>query len=131
MRKTVLILVLTSLAMLLASGPALAGHWKKLGTRQVSDRVDHDTIKVGAAEGRLTKLQLRSRRSSIRVRRVVVHFGNDTTQKFEKNFTISKGDESPVLDLDGGERVVRRVEFVYEESSIRRKKAQVVLWGRK
>ena len=107
MRKTSWILIL-SLALALVASSATAGYWKKLGTRTVTDRVDHDTVVVGADEGRFSKLQLRAKNSRVKVRRVVVHFADGSKQTIERNFTILKGDSSPVLDLEGRSRVVRR-----------------------
>ncbi len=130
MRRTSSILIL-SLGLALVASAASAGNWKKLGTRTVTDRVDHDVIVVGGDEGRFSKLQLRAKNSRVRVRRVVVHFADGSKQTIERNFTVLKGDRSPALDLEGKSRVIRRVEFTYEESSLARKGAVVTLWGGK
>lgn len=113
--------------------PALASatDWKQLGRRAVTDRVDHDEIVVGADEGRFTAIRLAARRTAIKVRRIVVHFGNGETQTFERNYTVPRGDRGPVLDFEGGKRVIRRVSFTYEAASIGRRGAVMVLWGRR
>lgn len=111
--------------------PAEAGRWVRLGQRTVTDRVDRDTIVVGADEGRFQKLQLRATGSKVRVHRIEITFGNGEKQVIKKDLVLSRGEKSPVLDLDGGQRVIRKVEFTYQEASLRRKKASVTLWGRR
>lgn len=110
---------------------AEAAQWQRLGTRTVTDRVEHDEIVVGGDEGRFTALRLGARRSAVRVRRIVVHFGNGDEQVFEKNFTVPRGGRGPVLDLEGGKRVIRRVSFTYEAKSLGRRGAVMSLWGRR
>lgn len=123
---------LVPLMLLAATGAqATPTAWIKLGERTVTDRVDHDVIKVGADEGRFSKLQLRATNSKVRVRNVVVIFGDGSRQERSENFTLRKGEKTPVIDLDGGRRVIREVRFVYDESSILRRQAKVHLWARR
>lgn len=110
--------------------PAEAADWQRLGTRTVTDRVEHDEIVVGADEGRYTALRLGARRSAVKVKRIVVHFGNGDEQVFERNFKVPQGGRGPVLDLEGGKRVIRRVSFTYEAASLGRRGAVMSLWGR-
>ncbi|MDA8020964.1 MAG: DUF2541 family protein [Thermoanaerobaculia bacterium] len=127
-RIGLLTLLLLALALSTAAAPNI---WVKLGQRTVSDRVDHDVIKVGAGKGRFSDLQLRATDSKVRVRNVVVVFGDGSRQEFKKNFTLHRGERTGAINLDGGRRVVREVRFVYDESSILRRTAEVHLWGRR
>jgi hypothetical protein len=132
MSRTIRALTAVALAVgLLIPLVAEAAEWQRLGTRGVTDRVDHDEIVVGADEGRFTALRLGARRSPVRVRRIVVHFGNGDEQVFEKNFTVPRNGRGPVLDLEGGKRIIRRVSFTYEAASLGRRGAVVTLWGRR
>lgn len=132
MSRTVRALTAVALAVMLwIPAVAEAAEWKRLGTRAVTDRVDHDEIVVGADEGRFTALRLGARRSPVRVRRIVVHFGNGDEQVFEKNFTVPRDGRGPVLDLEGGKRIIRRVSFTYEAASLGRRGAVMSLWGRR
>lgn len=120
------------LALPLAAAVAGAdADWNRLGTRRVTDRNDHDEIHVGAAEGRISALQLRAERSAVHVRRIVVHYANGDDQPIDRDFIVPKGGRGPILDLDGGDRIVRRVSFFYEAESFGRRGATVELWGRR
>ncbi|MEM1178546.1 MAG: hypothetical protein AAGM22_09385 [Acidobacteriota bacterium] len=125
------ILAFFLLALAAAEIHAAPDRWVKLGQRHVSDRVDHDVIRVGVDDGRFSSIQLRAAGSRVKVRNVVVVFADGSRQEYSRNFTLARGERSPAVDLRGDRRVIREVRFVYEESSIRRRGATVHLWGRR
>ena len=102
------------LAMLVATMGAAAQtgpRWTRLGTRNVTDRADHDVIVVTAAEGRFNAVQFRVRGHAVDFRRVVIHFANGGDQNVEMRDTIRAGGESRAIDVDGTDRVIRSIEF--------------------
>jgi hypothetical protein len=120
----------------LACGPAVtpaavgpAREWVLLGQRAVSDRADHDVIPVTARRGDFKSIKLTVQRAGVDFRRVVVHYGNGGTQEIELRHTIPAGSESRVIDLDGPDRVINRVEFWYDANTIRGRRAVVRLLG--
>lgn len=128
---TVSIIVLVLAAFGAATLSAAPAKWIKLGEREVTDRVDHDAIVVGPGKGKFSKLQLRASQSKVRVRRVEITFGDGTRQIRERDFILRKGEKTPVIDLEGARRVIRKVEFTYDEASILRRQAVIHLWGRR
>ena len=124
--------VLTCLAVL-SAGAAFAAEkekWEPLGTRTVSDKVDRDVIAVTAKEGTFTKLQVRVRVAPVQFRSMKVHFANGQTQDVELKDVIRPNQPSRVIDLPGVERVIARVEFVYDAQTLGKKGAVVKLFGR-
>ena len=103
--------------------------WDLLGSRQVSDRVDHDVIAVGAGRGDYRRIKITVQRASIDFHRVVVHYGNGSDQRLELRNTIPAGGESRAIDLEGNDRVIRSVEFWYDANTIRGRRAQVRVFG--
>ncbi len=103
--------------------------WEMLGSRQVSDRLDHDVIAVGRAEGDYRRIKITVQRASIDFHRVVVHFGNGSAQRVEMRNTIAAGGETRAIDLEGNDRVIRSVEFWYDANTIRGRQAQVRVFG--
>lgn len=85
--------------------------WTKLGERWVHGGVDHDTIAVTAAEGRFTRVMLKVERSSLELFDVVITFGDGTTFSPATRLVFTPGETSRVIDLPGGARVIRRVDF--------------------
>lgn len=117
---------------LLSSGAAVAGKahgWEKLGERKVSDRVDHDEIVVTSAKGDFKSLKVLVRDHAVQFRDMKVHFGNGGTQDVELRSVIAAGGESRVIDLNGNDRVIRKVSFVYDSQSLAGRPATVVLFG--
>ena len=124
--------VLTCLGLLIAgvAAAAPADKWEPLGTRTVSDKVDHDTIVVTAAEGRFTKLQVRVRVAPVQFRSMKVNFANGETLDVELKDVIKPGKASRVIDLPGAQRVIKSVDFVYDAQTLGKKGAVVKLFGR-
>jgi hypothetical protein len=128
-RLTVSALALTMAVM--TAAPVLAGDgWVLLGTRTVTDRVDHDVVAVGADRGRFSSLRLEVRRHAVELRDVTVVFGNGDHQKLELRRVIPAGGSSRVLDLAGDDRVIQRIELRYDAQSVGRK-AVVRVVGRR
>ena len=107
------------------------GDWVLLGQRTVTDRADHDVIAVSGARGDFRSIKLTVQRASVDFHRVVVHYGNGTKQDIELRHTIPAGGETRAIDLSGGDRVIKRVEFWYDANTFRGRRAVVRLFGRR
>lgn len=121
--------LLVVIGLCLIAVPASAQRWEALGTRNVTDRVDHDTIAVTGARGDFSGVKLAVQRSAVRFYRVVVHFASGGQQELELRDVIPAGGETRTIDLRGGDRVIRTVEFWYEAKSIGRRGAVIRLFG--
>jgi hypothetical protein len=125
-------LTLVTAALACASRAPLAqGDWTVLGQRAVTDRADHDVIAVTAVRGDFRQVKLKVERASVDFRRVVVHFGNGTSQTLEMRATIPAGGETRAIDLEGSDRVIKSVEFWYDANTRRGRQAVVRLLGKR
>ncbi|HLG18120.1 MAG TPA: hypothetical protein VJH03_27010 [Blastocatellia bacterium] len=107
-----------------------AGRWVLLGTRTVTDRADHDTIVVTARRGDFHAIKITVRNVAVDFKRVVVHFASGGDQEIELRDRIPAGGESRVIDLRGGDRVIRSVDFWYDAHTATRRRGVVSLWAR-
>jgi len=126
-------LTAVTLALLLGSFAAAAvaaKGWTLLGTRTVTDRLDHDSIAVTASRGEFTALQVRVQRRAVQFRSMTVHFANGGKQEVELRNVIPAGGSSRVIDLVGADRVITRVDFVYDAQALGGRRAVVRLYGR-
>lgn len=105
--------------------------WVALGTRDVTDRADHDVISVTARRGEFVRIKLEVLRAPVDFHRVVVHFGDGTRQEVDIRSTIRAGGETRAIDLDGRDRVIRSIEFWYDARTIRGRHATVRAMGRR
>ncbi len=131
MRKLVIAacLLSTVVGVALEASAARPG-WVHLGDRTVTDRADRDVIVVSGERGRFAALKLAVRKRAVELHRVRVVFGDGEVQELELRRVIPAGGETRTLDLDGGGRVIRRVELFYDAQSLGGR-AVVKLYGRR
>ncbi|MBV6654561.1 MAG: DUF2541 family protein [Mameliella sp.] len=105
--------------------------WEKLGTRNVSYKVDRDQIVVTARDGRFSAIKLRVAKAPIDMMRCTIYFRNGQKQEVQLRQTFPAGSESRVVDISGKRRVISKVVFWYDTKNRARKRATVELWGRR
>ena len=103
--------------------------WDYLGEANVDGQVDHDNIKVTAAEGRFRAIRMRVENAPIRFDRVVIHYGDGESQPIMIRSRIGAGGQTRVIDLPGDRRIIQSVEFWYERASGSPLKPKVRLFG--
>lgn len=87
--------------------------WVELGERWVNGAVDRDVIHVGRAEGRFTRLQVVVENSALEMFDMAIVFGNGEVYSPQTRLVFAQGTTTRVIDLPGGARNIRRVEFRY------------------
>jgi hypothetical protein len=128
-KKLRLFLIIFPLIIIPVTADADQGDWVRLGVRTVSDRIDHDTIKVTSAKGDFRKIKIKVEHGGVNFKRVVLHFRVGAEQVVEMRDKIRAGGETRAIDLDGGNRIIRSVDFWYDARSSGGK-AVVLLYGR-
>jgi hypothetical protein len=91
---------------------------------------DHDTIPVTGRQGNFRAIQIKVQGHAVQFREVKIHFANGGTQNVALREIIPAGGESRVIDVEGGDRVIRSIELAYDAQSFRGRRARVVLYGR-
>jgi hypothetical protein len=107
------------------------GGWTYLGEAHVDGAVDHDRIVVTAAKGEYRAIRLRVENGPIVFDRVVLHFGNGSSDPISIRHKIPAGGETRVIDLPGDRRIIESVEFWYERGNWGNpRRPKVSLFGR-
>ena len=96
-----------------SSKSAATAKWELLGERLVDKAGDHDEIAVTAAEGTFRAVKFKILRSPIYVKNVRIVFGNGESQNFQVDRRIPANSESKRLDLNGNQRVIKKIVFNY------------------
>lgn len=112
------LLALSLVALALPAAAGYRGRWVLLGERSVNDKIDHDTIVVTAARGRFRQLEVRVLERAVQFRDMKVHYGDGFVQDVEIRNVIPAGGSSRTIDLSGGKRVIRSIEFWYDAQSL-------------
>jgi hypothetical protein len=127
-RKNVWLLgLLVSLAFA-ASIYAQGERWTYLGNAHVDGHNDHDNIHVGKGDGKWRAVQLRVSGGAIDFQRVLVHFGDGSTQELVFRERITDGGHTRPLDLNGDRRRIQSVELWYSKENWHRR-PKVELFG--
>ena len=103
--------------------------WDKLGERWVTGAVDRDVIRVGRTDGRFRKIMLKVEHSALELFDIVIVFGDGSKYSPATRLVFGKDTTSRVIDLPGGARFIRYVEFKYGNLP-GGGRAQIELWAR-
>jgi hypothetical protein len=107
------------------------GPWAFLGQTTVDGLRDRDRIVIGRSEGRFHSIQLRVAGAPVEFQRVVVNYANGSSEEVEFRDYIQAGGQTRPIDLQGNERVINSVDFLYSKSRWRRgARPRVSLYGR-
>ena len=63
--------------------------------------------------------------------RVIIHFANGGKQDLNIRRFIPAGGETKVLDLNGSDRVISKVDFYYKSNAKTASKGKVILYGKR
>ena len=107
------------------------GGWRFIADKMVAFGVDHDVIVTGNTNDDFRKLKLRVTDGPLKMYDMKVYFDNGDVQDVSIRAQIRQGGESRVIDLDGGLRHIRRIEFWYETKGFRKGRSRVAVWGYK
>jgi hypothetical protein len=132
--KALVLGVLAAVVVAIGIPPADARHhqrWEHLGSRSVRLVADRDVIHVRMIEGDFRKLQLVVRENGVFFNSMVVVYSNGADDAIPLQFHIPAGGRSRLIDLRGGDRYIRRIEFSYRAVRNGRGRAQVEVYGRR
>lgn len=100
-----------------------------LGERTVNGGADHDVIPVGRADGKFHEIMIVVERAPIEIDDLVVTFGNGEHYEPHTRLVFGRDTTSRSIDLPGGARFIRRVDFRYG-NLVAGAHAKVELWAR-
>ena len=122
-----MIMVLLGSSFTAADAPAL--RWQKLGKKKVTYKLDRDVLHVGAKDGVFRKLKIKVTGGSLNMHKMVVEYGNGTKDNIPLKYNFGKGSQSRIIDLEGGNRVIKDITFWYDTKNLANKRATVHVFG--
>lgn len=84
-----------------------------LGQRAVDFHAERDVIDVGAYDGWFRSLYFEVERNNIEVFNMVVIYGDGQRERIDTRLVFDDHTRSRAIDLAGGHRHIRRIEFEY------------------
>jgi hypothetical protein len=106
-------------------------NWRELGRVKAGHNGDHDKIEINGPHDSYRRLKFRVENSALNMSKMVVVYDDGAPENIEVRNEIKKGGESRVIDLKGGKRKLRSVEFWFDTKGVLNGKAEVILYGDK
>jgi hypothetical protein len=101
-----------------------------LGEQEVDFKVDHDKIDVKRHEGSFRSLFFQVEKNDIELFNLLVVYENGERQGIETRLIFNEGSRSRLIDLNGGERRIKSIQFTYRTvGTWQEGKARVVVYG--
>ncbi len=124
------ILFLGFLALVVCAPNLVPKGWELLAKQEVSFAKTREVIEMPTAAKPVRSLLIVARMNDIEISGIKVTFENGEDFTLERRLRMKAGVDSEVIDLPGGERRVRRVEFRYRELIAKTRRAVLELWGK-
>jgi hypothetical protein len=106
--------------------------WRLLGSVSAGHNGDHDVIHIDGAHDTFRKLKFRVTKSPLNMQRMVVTYDDkNPPENIDVKNEIPKDGESRAIDLKGGKRKLRSVEFWFDTKGVLNGKSEVTLYGMK
>jgi hypothetical protein len=104
--------------------------WKFIGDKIAAYGVDRDVLFVtGNDFYRQVKIKVTG--APLHIIDMDVYFENGEKQNVVLKNRFRQGDESRVIDFPGGERRIKKIEFLYSTIGVIKGKARVAVWGKR
>jgi len=104
--------------------------WQYLGDKYVNFGIDHDDLIIGTKD-EYKQIQLRVTDGPLHIMDMKVHFDNGGIQDVPLRAVMKQGQQTRIIDLDGGLRHLNKITFWYETIGFRNGRARVAVWGYK
>lgn len=105
--------------------------WHKIGETTVNFQKDRDEVMVVGAD-RFAALKFKVTDAPINLMYLEVYYESGDMENVQIKMSIKSPGESKALDLNGGERNLKKIVFVYKTlSNTKDVKAHVEIWGLK
>lgn len=108
-----------------------AGSWQYLGDKWVNFGVDHDELMLGNIRDNFRQIRLRVTDGPLHIMDMKVHFDNGGVQDVPLRSLIKQGQQSRIIDLNGGSRSLEKITFGYETVGFRKGRSRVAVWALK
>lgn len=109
------------------SGFAPSG-WTFIGDKIAAYGTDRDVLWV-TGNDTYRQIKIKVTNAPLHIIDMDVYFDNGEKMNVALKNKFRQGDESRVIDLPGGMRHLKKIEFLYETIGFRKGKARVGVWG--
>lgn len=110
---------------------AKAGTWRDLGTVHAKHSGDQDALQVTGPHDYYRKIKLKVTDAPVNIHKLVVRYDDGAPENIDIRQEIPKNGESRIIDLRGGRRKLKSIEFWYDTKGILNGTSDVTVFGMK
>jgi hypothetical protein len=132
--KFIFLIAFTTIALAFkpaSSSDPVFDNWRELGRVKAGHNGDHDRIDVNGPHDSYRRLKFKVENSALNMKKMVVTYDDGKPENIDVRNNIPKGGESRAIDLKGGKRKLKSVEFWFDTQGVLNGKAEVILYGSK
>jgi len=104
--------------------------WNFIGDKKVNFLIDRDVIHVTGNDN-YRQIKIKVTEGPVHILDMDVYFENGDKFDVSIRNRIPKGGESRVIDLPGGSRSIKKIEFWYETKGFLKGRGRVAVWGKR
>lgn len=104
--------------------------WKFIGDKKVNFLIDRDVIHVTGNDN-FSQIKLKVTEGPVHILDMDIYFENGDKFDVSIRNKIPRGGESRVIDLPGGSRSIKKIEFWYETKGFLKGRGRVSVWGKR
>lgn len=120
----------SSLSFITTSNKNNLQQWQFIGDKKVNFLIDRDVIHVTGNDN-YRQVKLKVTNGPVHILDMDIYFENGDKFDVAIRSRIPQGGESRVIDLPGGSRSIKKIEFWYETKGFKKGRARVAVWGRR
>ncbi|MBP6185978.1 MAG: hypothetical protein WBB36_00015 [Chitinophagales bacterium] len=107
------------------------GNWRIIGTVTAGNKADHDVLTLSNQHDDFRQLKIKVTNSAVNIQRMVVIYDSGEPDNIDVREELKDGGETRPLDLKGGKRSLRKIEFWYDSKGFMNGKANLTVFGQK
>ncbi|MFN8253277.1 MAG: hypothetical protein U0V75_15525 [Ferruginibacter sp.] len=124
-----LLLLITTLSGFHSANAPQQG-WRFIGDKIAAYGTDRDVLFV-TGNDIYRQIKIKVTGAPLHIIDMDVYFENGDKQNVELKNHFRQGQESRVIDFPGGERRIKKIEFLYSTMGFVKGKARVAVWGKR
>ncbi|MHA3787540.1 hypothetical protein ACX0HA_04955 [Flavobacterium hauense] len=111
--------------------PERRGGWFALGDTYAMHNTDHDVIQIKEPVANYGRLKVTVRDLPLTITKMKVVYDSGEDEVIDAPIAIPKNGESDILEIQTGDRNIKRIDFWYDSADFKRGKAEVTVFARR
>lgn len=110
--------------------PKTFSPWDFIGDKIAAYGKDRDVLHVSGNDA-FRQVKIKVTDAPLHVIDMDIYFEDDSKMNVPLKNKFKQGQESRVIDLPGGLRRIKKIEFLYETIGVKKGRARIAVWGKR